>query len=117
MAVLYENHEELHEFNQYLVFEPKEIYRVQPENPNNKYAVNLMPGQRRMIVIKALPWEGGGEMDTQFLCNSINLNIKVCMKAVYERCIQYGDHHKLGHSQVFARKLMHPQGVVYVYCN
>ena len=45
------------------------------------------------------------------------MNIKVCMKAVYQRCEEQGDFHNLGHSNIFARKLMHPQGIVLVYCN
>lgn len=44
MGMLFQNNEEVYEFNQFLQFEPKEVYKLQPENENNKYSVSLEPG-------------------------------------------------------------------------
>ena len=48
---------------------------------------------------------------------SISMTIKLCMKAVFDRCASHGDLHKLGHSMIYARKLKHPHGLVLVYFN
>ena len=52
MGFLFQNNEEVYEFNQFLQYEPKEVYKVQPENKDNKYSVSLEPGQSRLVIIK-----------------------------------------------------------------
>lgn len=90
------------------------MYQVQPFNENNRYSVSLEPGQERLILIK---YDEEGAKHHQLIANSLSMNIKICMKAVYERCMEQGDLHKLGHSMIYAKKLLHPQGIVLVYCN
>ena len=52
LAFLFQNSEMFYEFNQYLQFEPKDVYEVQPPNEKNKYSVSLEPGQERLILLK-----------------------------------------------------------------
>lgn len=52
MGLLFQNSEEVYEFNQFLQFEPAEVYKVQPENKDNKYSVSLEPGKSRLVILK-----------------------------------------------------------------
>ncbi len=39
------------------------------------------------------------------------------MNAIFERCRAKGDYYNLGDSKIYAKKLMHPTGIVFVYYN